>query len=175
MKLIALTIAGQPYQVQEGITVAAALSLSGQDHCRISVSQQPRAPFCSMGVCQECRVIINGVQQLACQTLCQPGMSIESSGSARQAAADRSSRPTRGAGSYDRLRSTCICATAARYLFNWPIPQPRVPLTPARLETLALLAPHPNSLPQGEGAGTVSFSGVEVICDKVNAEEECTK
>ncbi|VTR23869.1 sarcosine oxidase, alpha subunit family [Serratia fonticola] len=50
MKLIALTIAGQPYQVQEGITVAAALSLSGEDHCRISVSQQPRAPFCGMGV-----------------------------------------------------------------------------------------------------------------------------
>lgn len=80
MKLIALTIAGQPYQVQEGITVAAALSLSGQDHCRISVSQQPRAPFCGMGVCQECRVIINGVQQLACQSLCQPEMSIERNG-----------------------------------------------------------------------------------------------
>ncbi|WP_260513901.1 NAD(P)/FAD-dependent oxidoreductase [Serratia fonticola] len=68
-----------------------------------------------------------------------------------------------------------ICATAARHLFDWPIPQPRVPLTPARLETLALLAPHPNPLPQGEGAGKVSFSGVEVICDRVDTEEECTK
>ncbi|MFV8870626.1 FAD-dependent oxidoreductase [Serratia fonticola] len=68
-----------------------------------------------------------------------------------------------------------ICATAARHLFDWPIPQPRVPLTPARLETLALLAPHPNPLPQGEGAGKVSFSGAEVICDRVDTEEECTK
>lgn len=80
MKLISLTIAGLPYQVQEGITVAAALSASGQDHCRISVSQQPRAAFCGMGVCQECRVIIDGVQRLACQTLCQGGMKIERSG-----------------------------------------------------------------------------------------------
>jgi NADPH-dependent 2,4-dienoyl-CoA reductase/sulfur reductase-like enzyme len=55
-----------------------------------------------------------------------------------------------------------ICATAARHLFDWPLPQPRVPLTPARLETLALLAPHPNPLPQGEGAGTVQCSGTEV-------------
>ncbi|AYN26051.1 (2Fe-2S)-binding protein [Buttiauxella sp. 3AFRM03] len=80
MKLISLTLAGQPYQVPEGITVAAALSLSGQDYCRISVSQQPRAAFCGMGVCQECRVIIDGVQRLACQTLCQPEMRIERSG-----------------------------------------------------------------------------------------------
>lgn len=34
-----------------------------------------------------------------------------------------------------------ICATAARYLLDWPIPQPRVPLTPVRLETLAVLTP----------------------------------
>ncbi|MEZ2574318.1 MULTISPECIES: (2Fe-2S)-binding protein [Buttiauxella] len=80
MKLISLTLAGQPYQVPEGITVAAALSLSGQDYCRISVSQQPRAAFCGMGVCQECRVIIDGEQRLACQTLCQPEMRIERSG-----------------------------------------------------------------------------------------------
>lgn len=80
MKLITLTIAGQSHQVQEGISVAAALSLSGQDHCRISVSQQPRAPFCGMGVCQECRVLIDGLQRLACQTLCQSGMCIERSG-----------------------------------------------------------------------------------------------
>lgn len=46
-----------------------------------------------------------------------------------------------------KLQSRCgmgacqgkICATAARYLFGWPIPQPRVPLTPARLETLAVI------------------------------------
>ncbi|WP_205416526.1 2Fe-2S iron-sulfur cluster-binding protein, partial [Escherichia coli] len=44
-----------------------------------SVSHQPRAPFCGMGVCQECRVNINGLRRLACQTLCQAGMRIERS------------------------------------------------------------------------------------------------
>lgn len=34
-----------------------------------------------------------------------------------------------------------ICATAARYLLDWPLAQPRVPLTPVRLETLAVLTP----------------------------------
>ncbi|WMY76551.1 FAD/NAD(P)-binding oxidoreductase [Buttiauxella selenatireducens] len=36
-----------------------------------------------------------------------------------------------------------ICATAARYLLDWPLPQPRVPLTPVRLETLVNLTPQP--------------------------------
>lgn len=40
---------------------------------------QPRAPFCGMGICQECRVTINGLRRLACQTLCQAGMRIERS------------------------------------------------------------------------------------------------
>jgi NADPH-dependent 2,4-dienoyl-CoA reductase/sulfur reductase-like enzyme len=54
-----------------------------------------------------------------------------------------------------------ICATAARYLFDWPLPQPRVPLTPARLETLAVLSPHLNPLAKGEGVGTVPCSEEE--------------
>ncbi|WP_181574740.1 2Fe-2S iron-sulfur cluster-binding protein, partial [Serratia quinivorans] len=45
--------------------------------CRISVTGQPRAAFCGMGICQECRVTVNGLRRLACQTLCQPGMRIE--------------------------------------------------------------------------------------------------
>jgi len=32
-----------------------------------------------------------------------------------------------------------ICATAARHLFGWPLVAPRIPLTPARTETLARL------------------------------------
>lgn len=38
-----------------------------------------RVPLCGMGVCQECRVTINGLRRLACQTLCQAGMRIERS------------------------------------------------------------------------------------------------
>ncbi|CAI0739343.1 FAD/NAD(P)-binding oxidoreductase [Serratia quinivorans] len=32
-----------------------------------------------------------------------------------------------------------ICAAAARHLFDWPLPAPRIPLTPARVATLARL------------------------------------
>lgn len=76
---LTLSIDGKPYRVPVGISVAAALSLCGGDHCRLSISRQPRAPFCGMGVCQECRVTINGLRRLACQTLCQSDMRIERS------------------------------------------------------------------------------------------------
>lgn len=74
---LTLSIDGEPCRVPVGISVAAVLSLCGEDRCRLSISHQPRAPFCGMGVCQECRVTINGLRRLACQTLCQAGMRIE--------------------------------------------------------------------------------------------------
>jgi D-hydroxyproline dehydrogenase subunit gamma len=37
-----------------------------------------RAPFCGMGVCQECRVTVDGrAYVLACQTVCRDGMRVE--------------------------------------------------------------------------------------------------
>ena len=33
-----------------------------------------------------------------------------------------------------------ICATSARWLYGWPLPQPREPLSPARIDTLVHLA-----------------------------------
>ncbi|MCC8007480.1 FAD/NAD(P)-binding oxidoreductase, partial [Klebsiella pneumoniae] len=32
------------------------------------------------------------------------------------------------------------CAASARWLYGWPLPQPREPLSPARAETLIALA-----------------------------------
>lgn len=78
-RFLTLTIDGESLCVPEGYSVAAALSLSGQDRCRYSASRLPRTPFCGMGICQECRVTVNGLRRLACQTLCQPGMHIERS------------------------------------------------------------------------------------------------
>lgn len=77
--LLTLTVDGESLLVPEGASVATALSLGGQDRCRYSVSRLPRVPFCGMGICQECRVTVNGLRRLACQTLCQPGMRIERS------------------------------------------------------------------------------------------------
>ncbi|MCV5341872.1 (2Fe-2S)-binding protein, partial [Escherichia coli] len=51
---IRIFIAGQPWFVPTGISVAAALALTDNPITRLSVSGQPRTPFCGMGVCQEC-------------------------------------------------------------------------------------------------------------------------
>jgi predicted molibdopterin-dependent oxidoreductase YjgC len=69
-----LTIDGRPIDVAAGTTVAAALALAGVRSTRLSVSGQPRAALCGMGVCQECRVTIDGrAHRLACQTVCREG------------------------------------------------------------------------------------------------------
>lgn len=72
-----LILDGQPFRVADGTTVAAALALGGDGCSRTSVTGQRRAPLCGMGICQECRVSINGRRCLACQTLCRDGMHIE--------------------------------------------------------------------------------------------------
>lgn len=71
---IRLTIDGKHIDVEPGTTVAAALVLAGVRDTRRSVSGEPRAAFCGMGVCHECRVTIDGrAHALACQTLCREG------------------------------------------------------------------------------------------------------
>ena len=76
-----LNIDGHLVRVKAGSSVAAALRVaSGMGVARTSVTGQPRAPFCGMGVCQECRVHIDGRRRLACQTVCVEGMRVETSG-----------------------------------------------------------------------------------------------
>lgn len=74
---ITLTIDARRLAVAQGTTVAAAIAIGGGLTTRVSVGGAPRAPLCGMGVCQECRVTINGApHQLACQTLCAGGMEV---------------------------------------------------------------------------------------------------
>lgn len=72
-----LILDGYALRVAEGTTVAAALALAGDGCSRTSVGGQRRAPLCGMGICQECRVTINGRRRLACQTLCQDDMQVQ--------------------------------------------------------------------------------------------------
>ena len=74
-----ITVDGEALTVPEGISVAAALALTGDPTTRQAVNGDLRAPFCGMGVCQECRVTVDGLRVLACQTLCRAGMQIERS------------------------------------------------------------------------------------------------
>jgi len=79
---ITLIIDGRNTSVAAGTTVAAAVAIAaaaaGAGVTRRSVGGQLRAPLCGMGVCQECRVSINGrAHVLSCQTLCLPGMDVQ--------------------------------------------------------------------------------------------------
>ncbi len=78
--MLRVLIDGQPVTLAEGATVAAALSLAGDQCSRTSVSGSRRAPVCGMGICQECRVTIDGQRRLACQTLCQDAMEVVTHG-----------------------------------------------------------------------------------------------
>lgn len=74
---VVLNINGRDIQVAQGVSVAAAIAMAGSAVTRSSVRGAPRAPLCGMGVCQECRVTINGrMHQLSCQTPCADGMSV---------------------------------------------------------------------------------------------------
>lgn len=68
---------GQVLRVPQGSSLAAALALHGPGCARLSVTGESRAPLCGMGICQECRLQVNGRRQLACQTLCSAGMIVE--------------------------------------------------------------------------------------------------
>jgi predicted molibdopterin-dependent oxidoreductase YjgC len=78
-KLVAITINGKPFKVPAGESVAAAVLASDIRYTRTTpVSGTPRAPFCLMGVCYECLMIINGLpNQRACKQTVTEGMSIK--------------------------------------------------------------------------------------------------
>lgn len=68
---------GRPIAAAAGQSVAAALLAAGVLRTRDSPSAQaPRGPFCLMGVCQDCAVVIDGVRRTACQTPVRPGQEI---------------------------------------------------------------------------------------------------
>ena len=77
---LTLIIDDSPVCVPEGLTLAAAFfHMQVGGHTRCSVRGEARAPLCGMGICQECRVSVNGVRRLACQTLCRDRMAVRRS------------------------------------------------------------------------------------------------
>jgi D-hydroxyproline dehydrogenase subunit gamma len=75
---ISLRINGVPVLVPPGATVAVAMMRAG-DACRTSVTGELRGPLCGMGICFECRVVIDGIPHCrGCQILCEPGMDVRS-------------------------------------------------------------------------------------------------
>lgn len=72
-----ISVNGRRVPARASWTVAAALWNSGHLRFRTSVSGEPRAPLCAMGICFECRVEIDGSpHRRACMELCAPGMEV---------------------------------------------------------------------------------------------------
>lgn len=84
-RTVSLTFNEQTLTVPAGITVAAALLMSGISRFRATpVSESPRAPYCMMGVCFECLVNIDGVpNRQSCLIEVADGMRIQSQEGAR--------------------------------------------------------------------------------------------
>lgn len=80
LNAVVVFIDGRAVTVPVGCTVIAAIAHAGMQEAAVtrrSVSGMPRGPVCGMGICQECRVTIDGrAHQLSCQTLCEPGMDV---------------------------------------------------------------------------------------------------
>ena len=73
---ITLRINGDPISVRSGATVAAAMMMAGEA-CRSSVTGEPRGPLCGMGICFECRVVIDGIRHCrSCLVICESGMDV---------------------------------------------------------------------------------------------------
>jgi len=75
-KELSIRINGVDVSVPEGATVAVAMTLAGAA-CRKSVGGEPRGPLCGMGICFECRAVIDGRPHCrSCQIICKPGMDV---------------------------------------------------------------------------------------------------
>lgn len=82
---IRFTIDGRPATARPGDSVAAAMLAAGVDACRTTpVSGAARGPYCLMGVCFECLVVIDGIgNRQACLVPVEDGMRVERQQGAR--------------------------------------------------------------------------------------------
>ena len=83
--VLAVTIDGTACTARAGDSVAATLIAAGAVDCRTTpVSGAQRGPFCMMGVCFDCLVVIDGhPNQQGCMVPVRDGMCIERQQGAR--------------------------------------------------------------------------------------------
>jgi len=76
---VEVTLNGQSIRVTQGISVAAMVLTQGLRCTRETpVSNSKRAPFCMMGVCYDCLMVIDDkANQRACSVMVKDGMTID--------------------------------------------------------------------------------------------------
>jgi D-hydroxyproline dehydrogenase subunit gamma len=74
---LTIWVNGAAVAMETGSVVSAALLKAGVP-CRRSVSGEARTALCGMGICFECRAIVNGTShRRTCQLVCRDGMVVE--------------------------------------------------------------------------------------------------
>ncbi|NPV55294.1 MAG: (2Fe-2S)-binding protein [Anaerolineae bacterium] len=78
-KQVQVTVDGKTVAAYEGETVAAVLTANGIHTFRLTREHKhPRGLYCGMGVCYECLVRVDGVDNVrACMTAVADGMVVE--------------------------------------------------------------------------------------------------
>ena len=78
---VTLVVNGVSVKMPAGSMVAAAILKTGIQTFRRSATGEPRGPLCGMGICFECRVVIDGEPHCrSCQTVCKDGMDVRTDG-----------------------------------------------------------------------------------------------
>jgi D-hydroxyproline dehydrogenase subunit gamma len=85
---LTVVVNGVSVAVPPGFTAAAAMLLHGKGATRATpISNEPRAPYCMMGVCFECLMEIDGEpNQQGCLVTVSAGMRINAQHGKRKAA-----------------------------------------------------------------------------------------
>ena len=78
-KKINIKVDGKKIKAYEGEPIAAALWAAGiRDFRYTRKRKEPRGFFCGIGLCTDCKMIVNGVPNIrTCITLVQDGMKIQ--------------------------------------------------------------------------------------------------
>jgi D-hydroxyproline dehydrogenase subunit gamma len=72
---VKIYVDGADVNVPAGTSVAAAVLTAGVARFRRSVMGEARSALCGMGICFECRVMIDGKPHArSCQIICSDGM-----------------------------------------------------------------------------------------------------
>lgn len=78
-EVVTVYVEGRPVSVGAGESAAAAALAAQVGHTRTSpITGEKRAPYCMMGVCFECLMVIDGMpSRQACMVKVREGMRIE--------------------------------------------------------------------------------------------------
>ncbi|MEV7429892.1 MULTISPECIES: (2Fe-2S)-binding protein [unclassified Nocardioides] len=75
---VVLTYEGRPIACHAGETLAAALLVAGDVVFSTMPDGSPRAPFCNMGTCFDCALVVDGVPLTrSCLTEVRDGMEVQ--------------------------------------------------------------------------------------------------